>query len=211
MIKINYNFLENLSLVKNVYSKYYLRETLKKDKIISILDNCTTFEHVNLKNFNKGKSVLLNQHIYKHKEKLNLQIKKTSKIKIENTKLQNLIHYFRKKNKLSCILLRPTKGGFLAYTFGIIGFFPKTELDSIFLDSKYNDYLVVDKGNFNSIIMPNSISLKYLTLKFPCSMKLSINFACNKKVLIKKKYKKEKKFKYVYNIQFLNKNHYEKS
>ena len=127
------------TLVKDIYSKFYVRKTLIKDsKHIQILDKDISLanlkEKTTFKNISEGFSKSLDVLKYQHKLDKDLkfpylilskQVCNVNKIK----KFYSLLYRLNKKTHIngSFLLHKPVRGGFEGSSFGVRGFLPKRQ------------------------------------------------------------------------------------
>lgn len=212
----NINKMEshNLRLInKEIMPKSFIREILNKNKNIKIIDNSSSISDVLLKNKKKhnkkkiGSFIKIDNNILKnkfwHMIQLNLPTLANEKSKNLTINFVKNFSLFLKKQKVLVSILETKKGGFIARSFGILGFLPLKQYLSANKNFKKKPLLKVKElqkvkaiapyyfsNSFKFALKPKN-SLIATKKKWRFLIKAPIWFKRFKKY--KKKYKKNKK------------------
>jgi len=212
----NINKIEshNLRLVnKEIIPKSFIRETFNKNKNIKITDNSYSISDILLKNKKKhnkkeiGSFIKIDNNILKnkfwHMIQLNLPTLSNEKSKNLTINFVKSFSLFLRKQKVLVSILETKKGGFIARSFGLLGFLPLKQYLSANKNSIKKSLLKTKELKKAKALSPYYFSNTY---KFALKLKNSL-IATKKKwrFLIKapfwfkrfkkykKKYKKNKK------------------
>ena len=146
------------ALVKNVYSKYYIRKALNKNlKQINILDKDSSFINCKVEKSSisnaEGVSKNFNLMNYQHKKdkdlKISYLIEPKSKVKVDNVKrFYSLFYRLNQKKHLngSFLLHKTVRGGYQGTSFGVRGFLPKRQ-GKLFIKKNITSLIQLNKGN----------------------------------------------------------------
>lgn len=126
---------------KEIMPKSFIREVLPENKNIKIIDNSYSINDILLKNKKKrnkkkiGSTIKVNNSILKNKfwHMIQLAIPTLANEKSKNFAINFVKNFslFLKKQKVLVSILETKKGGFIARSFGILGFLPLKQYLSI--------------------------------------------------------------------------------
>jgi hypothetical protein len=204
---------------KEHYQKVFSRGLIKLDNPISVLDNSSLFLNTSSSS-SSGFSISVNT--YKFQNLMNSFIKFNSFILLkrhnENSFLKEFyegISSFNKvlKNKSTLFILKPIKGGFLAYSSGFCGFVPRSHSLCFFLSTFFFFFKNFDiKKVLLSLSFFNKKSLNFKKELLICRLlftlgKITFIPSYKKRNFSSMRYKKKKMINNNINIVFLYPNY----
>jgi hypothetical protein len=147
----NKNLYVKKMLSNSLFEKYIIRDCISESdkKNVYTIDNYQIITNILLKKkYTNGFYIFLNRFYFRHKLNKSLQFKNfisyclKEKTSFINRLYNNIFLLLKKKISYKyLIILRPIKGGFISYSFGIRGFLPMSQYNSIlyfFLLNKKN-------------------------------------------------------------------------
>lgn len=132
------NFIEKKLFSNNIYSTHFVRSQKRLGNFIQILDNFSDFFCVT-NNVNLGFSLSPTKIMFKHKyddrvkfnsflNYSNIGVKKSK----TTSKLYHALQFLGNNKACLMLLLHPIRGGFRAYSCGLLGFLPRGQAKNLY-------------------------------------------------------------------------------
>jgi hypothetical protein len=215
------DFIDNKVLTKEYFGKFFIRSLNIENENIYVLDNNSVQFNSNLCDLNKfiftsklklGRSFQVETYDYKNKFndsiKFNSYIltKKNFSINYTQTFLKSIQLISKNSNSLKFLFLtNPNKGGFICYSYGFLGFIPRTHCNYFLIKIlKFFKRTIIKKNNLTfylNIFKKELYFFNFYTKYF--IFNLNSVYTLNK-FLIKLKFNNKKNFKKLYKKYKLN-------